>query len=184
MMVQPTVSSMMAEASSVIPTLRRMNFISRTTVATILTEATESAVPRNNAVISRCSGCGRMESGRKKRPSATPSAKGTTIPAVDTLMAARLAFLTSLRSVSMPVSSRQHRGSRDRKPPRASLFVRVLRETAPAVPPAKCPEHRRSEQDAGEQLAHHRRLADPLHGFAKQAADQQQQDDLRDEEWL
>ena len=42
MMVQPTA----AEARSVIHTLRRMNFISRTTVAMILTEATERAVPK------------------------------------------------------------------------------------------------------------------------------------------
>jgi predicted transcriptional regulator len=41
MMVQPTVSSMMAESSSVIPTLRRMNFISRTTVATLLDVLTD-----------------------------------------------------------------------------------------------------------------------------------------------
>ena len=64
MIVQPTVSSMMAEASSVIPTLRRTNFISRTTVATIFTEATESAVPRNNEVISRSSGRGSIDWGR------------------------------------------------------------------------------------------------------------------------
>jgi hypothetical protein len=50
MIVQPTVSSMIAEASSVIPTLRRTNFISLTTDATILTEATERAVPRNKEV--------------------------------------------------------------------------------------------------------------------------------------
>jgi len=53
MIVHPTVSSMIAEATSVIPILRRMKFISRTTMATIFTDATESAVPRNIEVISR-----------------------------------------------------------------------------------------------------------------------------------
>ncbi len=53
MMVHPTVSSMMAEATSVIPIFRRMKFISRTTMATIFTDATDNAVPRNMEVISR-----------------------------------------------------------------------------------------------------------------------------------
>src|SRR6516164_1113294 len=59
---------------------------------------TESAVPRNNEVISRSSGRGSIDSGRNS-PSVTPSVKGTAIPAVDTQIAARLALLTSLRSV-------------------------------------------------------------------------------------
>ena len=53
MMVHPTVSSMIAEATSVMPMLRRMKPISRTTMATIFTDAIESAVPRNKEVISR-----------------------------------------------------------------------------------------------------------------------------------
>ena len=52
-MVHPIVSSMMAEATSVIPIFRRMKFISRTTMATIFTEAIDSAVPRNIEVINR-----------------------------------------------------------------------------------------------------------------------------------
>src|SRR6516164_3070391 len=45
-------------------------------------------------------------------------------------------------------------------------------------------EYRWTQQDAGKQLAHNRRLTNPLHGFAKQAADQKQHDDLRDEKRL
>src|SRR5471032_1170689 len=40
-MIQPMLSSMMAEAKMTWPTTRRMKFISRTTMATILTEAIE-----------------------------------------------------------------------------------------------------------------------------------------------
>ena len=58
--VHPTVSSMMAEATSVVPIFRRRKFISRTTIATILTDATESAVPRKIEVIIRWSGRGSM----------------------------------------------------------------------------------------------------------------------------
>ena len=53
MIVHPTVSSMIAEATRIIPTLRRMKFISRTTIATIFTDATDSAVPINSEVINR-----------------------------------------------------------------------------------------------------------------------------------
>ena len=103
-MTHPTVSSMMAEAISVIPTFRRIKPISRTTIATIFSEAIDNAVPRNSEVMIRWSGFGSIAAGNSS-PSANPQAKGTTIPATDVLMAARRACLTSLRSVSIPVSS-------------------------------------------------------------------------------
>ena len=77
--IQPTVSSMMAEARMTWPTVRRVKFISRITVATILTDAIDSAVPRNSDVISRLPGSGSIQSGRAS-PNATPQAKGSTMP--------------------------------------------------------------------------------------------------------
>ena len=53
MMIQPMVSSMIAEARMTWPTLRRMKFISRTTIATIFTEEIDSAVPRNSEAMKR-----------------------------------------------------------------------------------------------------------------------------------
>ena len=103
-MTHPTVSSIMAEAISVIPTFRRIKPISRTTIATIFSEAIDNAVPRNSEVMIRWSGFGNITAGNSS-PSANPQAKGTAIPAIDALMAARPACLTSLRSVSIPVSS-------------------------------------------------------------------------------
>ena len=103
-MTHPTVSSMIAEAISVMPTFRRINPISRTTVARIFTEAIDNAVPRNSEVTIRWSGFGIIAAGSSS-PSANPEAKGSTIPAADALMAARRAFFTSRRSVSIPVSS-------------------------------------------------------------------------------
>ena len=41
---------------------------------------------------------------------------------------------------------------------------------------------RRAEQQAGDQLAHNGRLAQPHHGFAEQSADQHEHDDLGDED--
>ena len=67
MMIQPMVSSMIAEATMIWPTLRRMKFISRTTMATILTEEIDSAVPRNSEVTRRACGCGSSESGQELR---------------------------------------------------------------------------------------------------------------------
>jgi len=81
-MIQPTLSSMMADARITCPTTRRMKFISRTTIATIFTDAIESAVPRNSDVISRFSGSGSMLSG-KASPRATPQMKGMTMPISD-----------------------------------------------------------------------------------------------------
>ena len=102
--IQPTVSSMMADARIIWPTLRRIKFISRITVATIFTEAIDKAVPRNSEVINRLLGSGNMESG-KTWPSATPHANGTTMPAREAIADAAPVRRTSLRSVSIPVSS-------------------------------------------------------------------------------
>jgi hypothetical protein len=44
---------MIAEVTISWPTVWRMKFISRTTIATILTEEIDSAVPRNNDVTRR-----------------------------------------------------------------------------------------------------------------------------------
>jgi hypothetical protein len=104
MMIQPMVSSMMAEATMTWPRLRRMKFISRTTMATILTEEIDSAVPMNSEVMRRSSGRGSIPSGRNS-PSVKPQTKGTAMPATETLKAARRTFFTSPRSVSMPVRS-------------------------------------------------------------------------------
>ena len=89
MMIQPMVSSMMAEARITCPTVRRMKFISRTTIATIFTEAIDSAVPRNSEVINRLLGSGSIESGRNS-PSAKPQANGTTMPVSEAEIDARL----------------------------------------------------------------------------------------------
>lgn len=41
-----------------------------------------------------------------------------------------------------------------------------------------------TERDAGQELAHGRRLAEPLHQFACEPAEQEQQDEFRDEDRL
>ena len=53
MITQPHVSSIMAVATMIWPRLRRMKFISRTTMATILMEEIERAVPKNSDGTSR-----------------------------------------------------------------------------------------------------------------------------------
>ncbi len=102
--IQPTVSSMMAEARITWPTVRRMKFISRITVATILTEAIDSAVPRNSDVISRLPGRAAWSRAaprraRRRRGTAPRCRRARRRPRRG--RSAR----TSLRSVSMPVSS-------------------------------------------------------------------------------
>ena len=70
MMIQPMVSSMIADDTMIWPRLRRVKFISRTTAATILIDEIDSAVPRNSAVSRRLSGAGSSDSGIS-RPSAS-----------------------------------------------------------------------------------------------------------------
>src|SRR5215472_14965950 len=75
MMIQPLESSRMADATMIWPISRRMKFISRTTMATILIEEIESAVARKSEVTKRACGLGRIESG-SIWPSAKPQMKG------------------------------------------------------------------------------------------------------------
>ena len=63
MMIQPMVSSTIADARMTCPTLRRMKPMSRTTLATIFTDEIDSAVPRNSAVMRRRFGSGSSASG-------------------------------------------------------------------------------------------------------------------------
>ena len=44
------------------------------------------------------------------------------------------------------------------------------------------PQHRRAEQDAAQELAHHRGLPQPGHDLADQPAGEDQQDDLEEED--
>ena len=108
MMIQPIVSSMIADEMMTWPRLRRMKFISRTIAATILIEEIDSAVPRNSEVRRRLPGSGSSDSGMNQ-PSRTPQANGTATPVSEMLMPARPTLRTSLRSVSMPVSSSNSR---------------------------------------------------------------------------
>src|SRR6202030_2124367 len=88
MMIQPLESSRMAEATMIWPTSRRMKFISRTTMATILIDEIDKAVARNSAVTKRDCGSGRIESGSIS-PGAKPQMKGSVTPAAATATAAR-----------------------------------------------------------------------------------------------
>ncbi len=45
-------------------------------------------------------------------------------------------------------------------------------------------EHRGTQQNAGNELTDHRRLADALHRLAEQAADEEQENDLGEEHHL
>ena len=180
-MIQPTLSSMMAEARMTCPTTRRMKFISRTTIATILTEAIDSAVPRNSAVISRLPGSGSMESGSNS-PSATPQAKGMRMPMSEANTAARPVWRTSLRSVSMPVSSSSSRMPNCEIASIIAFCSGFFGKQCVLKIGQQQPEQRGPEQQAGDQLPHHRRLPEPQHGFAEQPADDHQRQNLRDED--
>ena len=181
MMIQPMVSSITAVATMIWPTLRRMNFISRTTTATIFTDEIDSAVPRNSDATSRASGCGSRFSGRNC-PSAKPQINGTTIPAIE-MRDGRPADFPHQFEVGF--HSRQQQQQQDAELRHAVdhrlLFGRGRKNRALRRRPEPA-EQRRPQQQAAEQFADHRRLADPLHDLAEPAADGDQQHDLDDED--
>jgi hypothetical protein len=78
------------------------------TIATILIEEIDSAVARKSEVTIRWPGFGSIDSG-KNSPRVNPHANGTNMPEMEAKNAARRAFLTMARSVSIPVSSRSIR---------------------------------------------------------------------------
>ena len=60
-MIQPIVSSIIADETITCPTVRRRKPTSRTTIATIFTEEIDKAVPRKRVVISRFPGSGSID---------------------------------------------------------------------------------------------------------------------------
>src|SRR3569833_768277 len=99
MITQPQVASMMAVVTITWPRLRRMKFISRTTMATILIEEIESAVPRNSEVarwlppaVSPKRAVGPYSPNKK------PQAKGKAMPQLAMAMDAHPDLRTRLRS--------------------------------------------------------------------------------------
>ena len=179
-MIQPTLSSMIAEARMTWPTVRRMKFISRTTVATILTEAIDSAVPRNSDGDQPLARIGQHRVGQQLAERHAAGERHDDAHS-DAETEARPVCRTSLRSVSMPVSS-----SNSRMPncEIASIiaFCSGFWETARAEGRAATARTKKARAQPGDQLPHHRRLLEPQHGFAEQAADQHQHHDLRDEQ--
>ena len=182
-MIQPMLSSMIAEARMTWPTMRRMKFISRTTIATILTEAIDSAVPRNSEVISRLSGSGSIESGRNlaEREAAGERHENAHQRGEDR-GAAGLAHQPQVGLHAGEQQQQQDAELRDGVDHRL-LLGRARKERVLDVREQRA-EQRRPEHEAGDQLAHHGRLADPQHGLAEQPADDHQDDELDDEDPL
>ena len=183
MITQPIVSSMMAEATMIWPRLRRMKFISRTTMATILTEEIDSAVPRNRPATRRWLGFGQQRCGQELRQREAAGERHDARRLIEIEKQAAPTLRTSLRSVSMPVSSSSIRMPSWRRRRSCPSAHRSGKTMSCAVGPDPA-EQRRAEQDAGDQLAHYRRLADALENFAEDAADDDQQNDLENEHAL
>jgi hypothetical protein len=80
----------------------------------------------------------------------------------------------------MPVSSKSIKIPKLETDSSIALCSRAAGNSACCLRPNNS-EHGRPQQDAREQLSHYRGLADPLHSFAKEAANQEQNHNLRDE---
>src|SRR5262252_1927847 len=178
MITQPIESSQIAEATMINPSLRRVKPISRTTAATILIEEIDNAVPRKSEVRRRWSACGSSDSGISW-PSAKPQMNGTATPVSEMLSAALPTVRTSLRSVSIPVSS-------SRRMPNCAnglLLGRARKNGVLQIGPHHS-QRRGAQHDAAQQHAHDRRLADAVHELTQQAADQHQRNELHEKDDL
>ena len=160
-----------------------MKFISRTTMATIFTDEIESAVPRNNDTTSRNSGCGSMPSGRY-----WPRAESAAERKDDAgHRNARRRAADAPHKARVGLHAREQEKHQDPEL-RHSIEHGFLRRTGrkEGVLPIRGEraEHGRSEQEAAEQLTHDRGLADALHQFAQQAADQDHDGQGKEEDQL
>ena len=183
MITQPAVSSITAAATMSWPTLRRMKFISRTTVATILSEEIESAVPRNSAATRRLPASGSRASG-SSMPTAKPRTNGTAMPLSDTLSACVRSRQASPRSVSMPASSSRNRMPSCEMPLIMACCSGSTGRCSCSAPGATAAEDRRPKNDAGKDLPDDAWLAKPKHHLAQQAPEQHQQHYLHQKQCL
>ena len=129
-------------------------------------------------------GSGRSSAGRNS-PSAKPQANGTAMPASRDRERGAADPAHQLADRSPCRSAAAASGCRAARRHRSCSSARHPSERSHAAPPATA---RRStdgpSSNAGEQLAHDRGLADALHRFAHQAADQKQKRKFGDEERL
>ena len=170
---------MIAEARITWPTVRRIKFISRITVATILTDAIESAVPRKSDVIRRLLGSGSIEFGQgfaERNPASEWHDDAGNRGEADAPPVRR----TSFRSVSMPVRSKSIRTPNCETASSMAFCSFAAGKIACCQSGASAPSSGRAEHQARNQLPHHARLLDADHGFAKQPPDEHQQHELRE----
>ena len=168
MMIQPIVSSMIAAATMTWPTVRRRKPTSRTTIATILTDEIDSAVPRNSVVISRLPGSGSIVVGQQLAQREAAQRTARRCRQIETLKAVRRERRTTDEIGLHSGQQQQQQDAELRHRVDHRLLLGRSPETAPAGTPARGqPSTEGPEQDAGDQLAHDRRLADPLHHLAQ-----------------
>ena len=165
-MIQPMVSSMMAEARITWPTVRRMKFISRITVATILTEAIDSAVPRNSEVISRLPGSGSIQSG-SACPSADAAGEWQHDAGERGVDRGAPALLHQLE-IGLHAGEQQQQQNAELGD---AIEHRLLllgggKQRVLEIGKQRA-QQRRAEHQAGDQLAHHRRLLEPQHALRR-----------------
>ncbi len=95
----------------------------------------------------------------------------------------RRSCLSDQREVGLhPGQQQQHQDAELRDRADHRLLAGVWREQELLARRPQGAQDGGSQQDAGNQLAHHRRLADPLHRFAHQASRDDQDDDLQQED--
>ena len=183
MMVQPIVSSMMAEATITWPTSRRMKRISRTTMATIFTEEIDSAVPRKSEVIRRRLGSRQHRLGQHLAEREAAGERHGDAGGRDAER--RAARLPDQGEVGLHAGEQQqHEDAELGDGIDHALLLAIGREDRVLGLRPERAEHRRPEQKAGEQLPHDGRLADPLHDLAHETADREQKNDLPEEDHL
>ena len=132
----------------------------------------DSATPRNSAKSRRWSTRTRSESGSEK-PSATPPAMGSAIPRTD-VMSALLAAAPDDAEIDLEPRDDEQEDDADRRVAAEHLLRRRQAEEEGLRRRGETPEERRSEGDAGGELARDERQPDSPRSLAEQARRREQ----------
>ena len=147
------------------PRLRRMKFISRTTIATILIEEMDSAVPRNSDGTSRAARHWAGANPAATDPAAKPQAKGTAMPRQRDRHGRACRFAHQLEIGFHAGEQQQHQDADLRQAVDHAFLCRIGRENEILRLGPDPAEQRWPQDQARQQIAHQGGLAEALHAL-------------------
>ena len=176
MMIQPSESSTVEEATRIWPRSRLSKFMSRNTLATILIEEIDNATPRKSAVANRRLSSGNERGGQHQAERRSAEERNRDPGQGD----AQGRPAQPLHQPQVALHAGQDEQEEDaelRERMERGLLGRVGRKQRLLEVRRDGPQKRGSEQNARDELPEHRRLAKTLGRLAEEARREQNDDD-------